>query len=120
MDEHTEQNCWFFITNPVTTFRIFDWWQVIGDEDNWTVSDQYQNQVCKGDMAAIWVAGGDDIAGIYRIAEVSTNPMMMTHNSSGPFRSLDKLVGIRKASSASAKLYLGEQVLTIFPNGRLF
>lgn len=41
--------------------------------DYWSIF-QHKNEVHKGDMAAIWVAGRDDVAGIYAITEIVTNP----------------------------------------------
>jgi len=72
-----EQRFWIFQANPKTTFRIFDWWFIIGDDDLWGILERYRSRVHKGDMAAIWVAGKDDVAGIYRIAEILTDPEMM-------------------------------------------
>lgn len=42
--------------------------------DYWTVS-QHRNEIAKGDMAVIWVAGKSDyLSGIYAIAEVVSDP----------------------------------------------
>jgi hypothetical protein len=42
----------------------FDYWSVF----------QHKNEIHKGDMAAVWVAGRGDMAGIYGIVEIVTDP----------------------------------------------
>ena len=42
----------------------FDYWSIF----------EHKNKINKGDMAAIWVAGKSDFAGIYAIAEVVSDP----------------------------------------------
>lgn len=76
-----EQRFWIFQTNP-RRYRIFQWFSVVGEIDDWSIN-QYQDEIRKGDMAAIWVAGKDDIAGIYAIAEIITDPELMFQDPKG-------------------------------------
>ena len=41
--------------------------------DNWSVF-QHKNEISENDLAVIWVSGKDDIAGVYAIARVVSDP----------------------------------------------
>lgn len=53
--------------------------------DYWSVF-QHKNEISKGDMAAIWVAGKGGMAGIYAIAEVVTDPYLAPLPTEGNIR----------------------------------
>jgi len=54
----------------------FDYWSVF----------QHENEIHKGDMAAIWVAGKGGMAGIYAIVELMTDPYFHPFPTEGNIR----------------------------------
>jgi len=74
-DTRSGKRVWMFQGNP-KRWRIFDSFKdpEFQSEQSWEVN-QYKNEIKKGDLALIWVAGKD--AGIYAIADIVSDPRIM-------------------------------------------
>ena len=102
-----ERNVWIFQANP-NKFNVIS---ALTDKavDSWRV-ENYKNEIKNGDMAIIWVSG--KYAGIYAIAEITSDPRFMSISSKSEKYWFDQ--GLKKDSVYRADLKITKNLVN-FP-----